>query len=266
MNGGMPAGVGRVDSLAFGEPMTIPTFLALMFLSGPPAPSEAPKAPATTTAAAPVAKKAAPAKASELDQLTAKVQKAYEAAKDLSASFEQRTTFKGGAGQGPLSKGTLQLKKPGKLRWEFETPEKKSFISDGKTMWIYEPEENQVIVNEFHQETASMTALNFLEGLGQLGDAFTVTMAERPATATAKGDHGFVTLTPKDEGDVQFAKIVLAVNRKSGLADEVYLTDALGNETRITFSGIAVNKAVPDAAFAFDIPKNAEVIRPNLLQ
>ena len=194
-----------------------------------------------------------------------KVQKTYETVKDLSADFEQVTRFKGAEKTGPKSTGTIEVKKPGKMRWEFATPEKKSMVSDGKTLWMYDGEENQVVVNEFMQQTTSVTGLNFLEGLGDLKASFDVTMAAAPADATAK-DAVFLSLAPKDAADVQFTNILLAVDRKTGLANEVFLTDPMGSVTRLTFTNLVRNKALPDSRFVFEIPKGAEVIKPQLLQ
>ena len=241
---------------------TVAAFAAVVMAGTPAAPPSKPapgKAPAET---APAAKKTS---TKDAKAWAAKVQKAYEKVKDLSASFEQVTRFKGAGTTGPVSTGTLAVKKPGKMHWEFASPEPKSFISDGKTMWMYEPEVNQVIVNEFMADTTSVTALNFLEGLGVLEKSFDVAMAERPEDATVK-TAVFLELTPKDQADVQFQKIVLAVDGKTGIANEVFLTDMMGSETRLTFRDIEINSKLPDSKFEFQIPKDAEVVKPALLQ
>jgi outer membrane lipoprotein carrier protein len=224
-------------------------------------------APVTKPPAAPAAPKAGAAIPAKEDAETwaTRVQKTYEGVKDLSADFEQVTRFKGAAGFGPKSTGTIEVKKPGKMRWEFATPEKKSLVSNGKTLWMFDGEENQVVVNEFMQETTSVTGLNFLEGLGDLKTSFTVTLAEAPADATVK-DAVFLTLTPKDTADVQFTSILLAVDRKTGLATEVFLTDPMGSVTRLTLANVVKNKGLADARFTFEIPAGAEVIKPQLLQ
>lgn len=237
---------------------TAAAFAALLVAAAPPTkPAPAP-APSTAPAAPKDAK-------DDADRWATQVQKTYEGVKDLSADFEQVTRFKGAAGFGPKSTGTIEVKKPGKMRWEFETPEKKSLVSNGKTLWMYDGVENQVIVNEFMQETTSVTALNFLEGLGDLKTSFTVALATAPADSTVK-DAVFLTLTPKDTADVQFTSILLAVDRKTGLAHEVFLTNPLGQETRLTLAKLVKNKGLPDSRFVFEIPKGAEVIKPQLLQ
>ena len=231
------------------------------------APGGAPAPSPTVPTAAPAKSSAKTAPAPPKDDANVwagKVQKAYESVKDFSARFEQDVTLKGSVA-GAASTGTIAVQKPGKMRWEFETPEKKSFVSDGKTMWMYEASENQVIINENMAATTSVTALNFLEGFGKLLEEFAVSLAT-PRPNVADPSAAFLSLRPKAEGDVQFSEIVLGIDRKTSLAAEVWLVDALGNETHLVFKDRKVNPNLPSKTFTFEIPKGAEVIRPTLLQ
>ena len=194
-----------------------------------------------------------------------RVQKAYNGIKDLSAGFEQTVTLKGAGATGVKSSDEVWIQKPGKMRWEFATPEKKVFVSDGKTLWMYEAEENQVIVNEHMQETTSLTGLNFLVGLGNVRKEFDIASAVPPASATVTGA-AFLSLRPKDQADVQVSEIIIAIDRISHLVHQVFLIDGLGNETKITFLSPRVNKGLPPERFTFQIPAGAEVIKPSLLQ
>ncbi len=238
----------------------IPLHAALLVLSlsaaravmAAPAPSATPAAPAT-------------AKADDARAWAGKVQKAYEGVKDLQAGFTQDGFLKQAGRSGPKSTGQVWIAKPGKMRWEFQKPDVKTFVSDGKTMWMYDGGENQVIVNEHMADTNSVTALNFLQGLGQLEKDFDVKLAPAPATAVNPGAQ-FLSLTPKNEGDVQLAEIVLAIDRKSSLAQEVFLVDQLGNTTHIAFRDLQVNKTIPAKTFTFVTPKGAEVITPKMVQ
>lgn len=244
-----PAATGTLVALAGATP------------AGKASPAASPAASGTAVAVA--AATAAPANG-EADALASKVQKAYESVKSLAAEFDQQTTLTNGS-KGPKANGRVWIEKPGKMRWEFDAPEKKSFVSDGKTLWMYDAEENQVLVNEHMAETESLTALNFLEGFGDLKKEFNVAAAKAPESATVK-EAAFLALTPKEDADVQVSKIVLALDRKSSLANEVFLVDGLGNETRLTFKNLKTNQAAPAKTFTFEIPKGAEVIKPQLLQ
>src|SRR5437764_1303269 len=84
----------------------------------------------------PVAKAADPAR-----EVMEKIQKFYEATKDLHARFEQ--AVQAGIGGNKKAAGEMWLKKPGRMRWEYGKPEKKLMIADGQTLWVYEPEDEQ---------------------------------------------------------------------------------------------------------------------------
>ena len=204
--------------------------------------------------------------ADDADTWAVKVQKAYDAVKDYQASFEQ-VTLLGGKNPGPKASGTVALAKPGKLRWEFKEPadERKVIVSDGETLWMHDIPENQVIVDENMKQTTSLTALNFLEGLGSLRKSFDVSVVAPRKTATHPGSV-FLRLVPKEDADVQVAEIVLSIDRKTSLANEAFLIDAMGNETRLTFKAPKVNTGIPAKTFRLEIPPNAEVIKPALLQ
>jgi outer membrane lipoprotein carrier protein len=231
-------------------------FFLMLAATATPAPSPSP-------AASP--KPAASPRADDSAKWAAKVQKAYVGVRDYQADFSQQTSLKGAGTEAPKSTGKVWIAKPGKMRWEFDSPEKKTIVSDGKTMWMYDAEENQVIVNEHLDQTTSLTALNFLEGLGDLTKEFTVTMTDAPADA-ADPKAIFLALVPKDDSDVQLSRIVLELDKKTALAGEVYLDDALGNRTKVTFSGAKVNKGMKAETFTFPIPKGAEVINPAILE
>ena len=222
------------------------------------APTPAAPAPAATPAVAKEDKGDATA-------LAGKVQKAYEGVKDLSASFAQEGVLKTAGKAGPKSSGQVWIARPGKMRWEFQKPDVKTFVSDGATMWMFDGEENQVIVNEHMAQTSSVTALNFLQGLGKLQKDFSVAMTTAPANA-ADAKAQFLLLKPKNEEDIQVAQIVLGIDRKSSLAEEVFLIDQLGNTTHIAFTNVVLNKGVPAKTFTFEIPKGAQVIKPALVQ
>lgn len=134
-------------------------------------------------------------------------------------------------------------------------------VSDGKTLWVYDAEENQVVIQEHIELSTSLTALNFLSGLGQLGKDFDVSLAQ-PRAGASDPKATFLSLKPKPTADVQLAEIVLEVDPRTSLADEVYLVDGLGNQTRLTFKSPQVNKGLKASTFTFTIPKDAEVINP----
>lgn len=189
-----------------------------------------------------------------------RVQRAYESVQNLQAGFTQVAYLKSAAKALAPSSGQLWLEKPGKMRWEFQKPDVKTFVSDGKTIWMYDADENQVLVSQ--NAGQSVTALNFLQGLGKLEKQFEVSVAEVPDGATDPRAE-FLSLKPKSEDDIQLQEIVLGVDRKTDLAEEVTLVDQLGNRTHLAFHDISVNKGVAAKTFTFDVPRGAQVIDPS---
>ena len=225
-------------------------FALALLLAASPAPAATPAAAAVSTSSP------------EAAALATKVQKTYNGLFDYNADFSQTITMKNAPAAGPKSTGHVWIKKGGKMRWEFVSPEKKTIVSDGKSLWMYDPEENQVIEQDHLEQSTSVTALNFLEGLGDVTKDFDVALGTLPADAAAK-DGQLLVLTPKPDSDIQLSRLELEIDKK-GLADEVFLVDGLGTVTRITFIGGKPNMALKDDRFTFDIPKGAEVIKPNL--
>src|SRR5437899_2867549 len=84
-------------------------------------------------------------------QALAKVQKVYDSTKDLHAKFEQ--TLESTAGGKKRAAGELWLKKPGRMRWDYAQPEKKLMVSDGSTLWVYEPEDEQAFKQDLRAST-----------------------------------------------------------------------------------------------------------------
>ena len=111
--------------------------LALFLAAGPAATTTAPAKPAAGV------KPAAPSnEAAELRSVLEKMQKRYDQAKDFRAKFSQ-TYSRAVVGRSTVSTGTLSFKKPGRMRWDYEKPEPRMFLSNGQVLWLYEPTEKQ---------------------------------------------------------------------------------------------------------------------------
>jgi outer membrane lipoprotein-sorting protein len=107
-----------------------------------------------------------------LDQIVDRVEKTYAGAGDLTAHFRQTSTITA-AGQVQRASGTVEVKRPGKMRWEYAEPEARLYVTDGKTFWVYTPEDKQVMVSEVGGALGA-TPLAFLMGAGTLRKEFEV--------------------------------------------------------------------------------------------
>src|SRR5512138_119335 len=99
------------------------------------------------------------------------VQGFYEQTRDLEAEFVQTYTY-AAFGRTQTSRGTLRVKKPGKLRWDYVEPAKKTIVVNGSRLVQYEPDVNQAYVDERFDSTAMSAAVTFLLGKGSLEKEF----------------------------------------------------------------------------------------------
>src|SRR5512142_1471738 len=107
------------------------------------------------------------------------VQKNYDAVRDFSADFVH--TYVGGVlGQRVTERGTVEIKKPGKMRWSYTSPEKKLFVSDGVKLYSYVPQDKQVTINGVPTGDDTSTPTLFLAGKGNLTRDFTVAYTDVP--------------------------------------------------------------------------------------
>jgi outer membrane lipoprotein carrier protein len=200
----------------------------------------------TALAALLVAAAPQPADAGALAQ---KVQAFYESTRDLEATFHQTYTYSG-FGRRQVSKGTLKVKKPGMMRWDYETPTPKTVAVKGSRLVQYEPEENQAYVDERFDATAMSAAVTFLLGKGDLAREFRLSV-------DGAGD---LVLRPKEE-DPRVESIALAVGA-DGEVRATRVVDGAGNVNEIRFEKVKRNLGLSDAAFDVKLPKDVRRIAP----
>src|SRR5437763_13179289 len=108
--------------------------------------------------------------------LAQSLQHKYDTVRDFSADFVH--TYQGGVLHKQITeRGHVLIKKPGKMRWEYTSPEKKLYISDGVRIYSYTPEDKQVIVSAVPRDEQA-GALLFLAGKGNLIRDFTTSIGD----------------------------------------------------------------------------------------
>jgi outer membrane lipoprotein carrier protein len=192
-------------------------------------------------AAAPAAIPAGTPVAADAIALARKVQGFYETTRDLRARFVQTYTY-ASLGRRQVSKGALEVKKPGKMRWDYESPAAKTIVVNGSRLVQWEPEANQAFVDEKFDATAMSAAVTFLLGTGSLEKEFLLSSGEggtlvlRPRKPDSRVET--VTLTAGPDGEVTRTRVV----------------DGQGNSNDIAFEAIQRNAGVPDGRFVLDLP------------
>lgn len=226
----------------------------------PPARPPATAGKPATEKPGPAAGNVAPASSAErppLPQIVDRIQKLYEGTQNLKARFSQ--TLQTAMGKRQAS-GVLRLKKPGKMRWDYEKPEKKLFVTDGSILWMYEPEDEQAFRQPLNSSQLP-AQVSFLFGKGRLSDEFEISYLDGQKLGTA-GDL-VLKLVPK-KATAQYKHLFFVVDGKTGMVKETVLFDQQGGSNHIVFSAIETNlKAdIDDSRFAFTPPPNTKIINP----
>jgi outer membrane lipoprotein carrier protein len=197
-----------------------------------------------------------PAAESSAAQLTQALQLKYDSIKDFAADFVH--TYQGGVLRKQVTeRGRVLIKKPGKMRWEYQTPEKKLFVSDGVKIYSYVPEDNQVIVSTVPEGDRAGAPVLFLAGKGNLTRDFTPEIVDVPAGFPAQTRA--VKLVPKVP-QPDYDSLILVVDQPSLTLRGIVTLDTQGGRSAILFANLKENVGTPDKLFTFSIPRGAEVI------
>ena len=190
-----------------------------------------------------------------IDDLIDALQAKYDSVRNFSAAFEQ--TYAGGVLRTTLvERGTVMIKKPGKMRWRYTSPEEKLFVSDGASLYSYLPIDRQVIVGAVPSGDSVSTPALLLAGRGDLSHDFSAAYDD---AVDAPPGVWAVELTPT-RSDVDYTRLTLVVDRESLSVTQVRATDFQGAVSTFTFSDLKENQEMPDDLFAFTIPPGVEVI------
>ncbi len=206
--------------------------LALALSAAPPPP--APPAPVASASPAAVA-------------LARQVQAYYQGTRDLTARFTQTYTY-AGLGRRLVSTGTLEVKKPGRMRWDYATPSPKTIAVAGHRLVQYEPEEGQAVVDERFDATAMSAAVAFLLGRGDLLADF----------VPALGPGGALLLEPR-VADPRVRSLALDVG-PGGEVRATTVRDGAGNENRVELDGVRRNTGIPDGRFEVALPAGVRLL------
>jgi len=181
------------------------------------------------------------------------IQNQYEKTNEFEANFAQEYIGKV-MRQSQKGEGKVFFKKKGMMRWDYRVPNQK-IISDGQTLWFYQPEENQVLISHADK---MIKEFGFLVGEGDLRRDFNlININESPAQ---KEDHIIIEIAPK-ESHPAVSKLSLTVDRKTYFVIQVDVFDGLGNVTRTRFTDIKTNISLSGSFFQFKVPPGAEIIR-----
>ena len=149
------------------------------------------------------------------------------------------------------AEATLTMHRPDRFYWHTTVPYEEVMTTDGESIWIYEPDLDQVTVQDFSEDVSRTPALLLSEDEETLRESFSITLDD------VGGGRSRFTLVPRDPGSL-FE--ILSMTFSDGKLEEMQFSDSLGQRTSLEFSEVETNLPVDQELFTFEAPDGVEVI------
>ena len=186
-------------------------------------------------------------------QVAAALQAKYDNVRDFTADFTQQDQS-GILRKKSTERGKLQIKKPGKMRWDYTAPDKKLFVSDGNRIYLWVPADNQVTVSGVPREADAADRHAVPHRPGHLERDFTVSFTQNPPAGT----YGLRLDPKRQERDYDWLE--LEIDQQSMQIRSLTAADRQGGQSTFTFTNLKENVGLSDTTFTFKIPRGADVI------
>ncbi len=188
----------------------------------------------------------------KLEDIISRVESRYDVT-GFSATFYQESTLT--AMQiTDTAEGTAKFKRPGMMRWEYVKPERQQIITDGKTLWIYRPDENQVMLGSALAVFGDGKGASFLCDIRTLRKKFEIAFE-------GEDDENYVLNLAPREKSLELSKILLFISKKTFDAVKVATFTVYGDQTLIKLSNIIFNKDLDNHLFTFEIPEATDILK-----
>jgi len=193
--------------------------------------------------------------AADLETVAVGLQQRYASAVTMTGSFQQ--TYRA-PGIEQVESGVFRMKRPGLMRWEYQKPEQKLFIADGKEAFLYVPLDRQVTVHSFSASDMRGTPLEFLLGGADIRKNFSVSWENSFKPAAEKTL--LIRLTPRS-GQSEYKFLVLELDPQNYDLRRITIHEHGGNTSEFLLSNTTANTKIENREFQFKPPKGTEVIR-----
>jgi len=187
-----------------------------------------------------------------LDEVIQKVEKHYSVS-GFTADFSQTSSIKAMEITDSAS-GRAFFKRSGKMRWEYETPDRQVIITDAKTLWVFRPEDNQVMIGKAPSFFKGGKGFSFLSDMKVIRQKFDMVLEKE----TEKGFF-VLKLLPREKA-YDIVKIFLWISRNTFDVVKILTYNSYGDETRIVFNNIQLKEKLDDSLFTFKVPEGTEVL------
>jgi len=188
-----------------------------------------------------------------LEQILDRLEKHYTG-NNFKAEFIQESTVK--AMQiTDFASGKIFVRYPGKMRWEYEKPEKQVIITDGLKLWIYRPADNQVMTGSAPAFFSDGKGASFLSDITLVRKKFNISLGQ------SKDDFFYELKLKPLEKTLDVTDIRLSVTKNTFTVIRVVTYNSYGDENRIELLNHQFNADLKDSLFSFETPQGADVLQ-----
>jgi len=195
------------------------------------------------------------AQANEPAALAAKVQQRYNAIRDFQGDFVQ--TYEGGVLRTKTTeRGTVAIKRPGRMRFTYTKPERKEFVSDGTRLYTHLVADQQVLVSPAPTAEDGDVPAMFLAGQSDLARDYTPSFTSLPGAAPGLL---MLKLVPR-RASSEFESLGIGVDPKTLQIQFLTAVDKQGGRSSFSFTNLKENRGLSDKDFEFRIPRGVDVV------
>jgi outer membrane lipoprotein carrier protein len=202
----------------------------------------------------------------------AQVEARYHSARTLQASFLERYLENGRVVR--VEAGVAYFRKPGRMRWNYESPEKSEFVVDGKTAWFYVPSDRTVTRVPAKKSEDWRTPLSLLAGeikLSKLCSRINPAPKQRPLNiggevlaCTLRSSSGSASPSEKAKDSAEPGTVFIEISPQFAELSRIVVSDPGGSSIEFQFRNWQFNPALPEALFRFAPPPGVAIVNGEL--
>jgi len=186
-------------------------------------------------------------------EVLAKLQAWIDGTRDLACKFEQ-VLVSGAFGADLTESGRLWVSRPGRIRWDYLDPEKKTALLVGDRTLLYLADDRQMIQGKLEPDQAALPEL--LAGRRRLAEVFEAAIAPR---AKGDGEEVRLRLVPRSKSG-GLTEVILLVRPPEYAIEGAEVLDGMGNRTSYRFASVRRNRGLDEALFRFEPPPGTQVV------
>jgi len=188
-----------------------------------------------------------------------RIERRYGSIEDFSADFLQ-VNYSAALDRKERETGTIRMKRPGRLRFEYLLPERKLFVALGEETYFYIPADDQVLVTSRQRFREMGVGGLLLDGAPSFRNRFEITMPASSEAFPTPADQFLLKFTPRKRQTYSYA--LVAFGRGDVVAHRIRIVEPTGNRTDYLFDKSRINEGIDSDLFEFSPPAGVEIVRP----